>query len=466
LQHTRERGYVYKNTRQADASASEALSTPGVPTDAATAQLKAAKVAYVPLQENSKKALWSRGRRTYDRPAGNVGLYPRKNLIVFDVDSDEGYWLVEEIGLQPTYTVRTRNGWHFYFLMPEGVKIKQRIKLITGVDFITTGYVVAPGSTANGHTYKVVNDVPIATLPLDIARNIADLADDVLKANARAAASPTWPGLSTPSSRRALARRARQAVTPNMSLVKRAAWLAEDRDGHRHQALWSLSLQAHGTEGTFETLCADIMASPVRSKLPAKDPEAYLKKTYWDKAAAAIGNPLTQPVARVNFRERYGAADAADHWRRQAGQGYPLRYTARDLIKLITEWVARYGKKFYLAQSTIKAWMSTSNWRVVRSAIDELIRHGLLIEFSRDGLHQAQATYFEIALEGEGVEGVPPRCTALCNDLEDGERDEAIAALLRVAEEGSVSALPAVSIPSVPSPLLEPPATAHPLTLW
>ncbi|QEU71980.1 DNA primase [Streptomyces nitrosporeus] len=67
-----------------------------------------------------------------------------------------------------TYRVRTASGGHhLYFTAPSGIRLTNTAGLL-GPHIDTRawgGYVVAPGSTVNGHTYKVLDDAPVTPLP-------------------------------------------------------------------------------------------------------------------------------------------------------------------------------------------------------------------------------------------------------------------------------------------------------------
>jgi hypothetical protein len=133
----------------------------------------------IPLH-NSEKGACSCRRKTCDHPAkhprclhglsdatddpGQIGkwwsMFPDANigiackasgLIVLDIDERSGgvesLWrLIDKVGeLPPTLTVRTGNGWHYYYLAPAGLD-KMRGQLDRGVDVKFDGYVVAPPS--------------------------------------------------------------------------------------------------------------------------------------------------------------------------------------------------------------------------------------------------------------------------------------------------------------------------------
>ena len=68
-----------------------------------------------------------------------------------------------------TLTVRTAGGGaHLYFTAPEGVRLPStKGRLAPKIDTRAWGgYVVAPGSTVDGHRYEVVDDHSVAPLPI------------------------------------------------------------------------------------------------------------------------------------------------------------------------------------------------------------------------------------------------------------------------------------------------------------
>ncbi|WP_405699912.1 bifunctional DNA primase/polymerase [Streptomyces sp. NBC_01383] len=67
-----------------------------------------------------------------------------------------------------TYRVRTASGGeHLYFTAPDGVRLGNTAGFLAPpIDTRAWGgYVVAPGSTVNGRTYKVIDSAPVAPLP-------------------------------------------------------------------------------------------------------------------------------------------------------------------------------------------------------------------------------------------------------------------------------------------------------------
>jgi hypothetical protein len=101
-----------------------------------------------------------------ERPDANIGIVCGDGLVVIDVDDrDDGHvnWLVfvgehgpsGELGVKPLRAVTPNFGSHLYFRVPAGVKIRNRVGVIPGVDVRGEGgYVVAPPSVhPNGERY-------------------------------------------------------------------------------------------------------------------------------------------------------------------------------------------------------------------------------------------------------------------------------------------------------------------------
>lgn len=101
-------------------------------------------------------------------PDINIGIATGDGLVVLDADSEEAAKVLA--GLQPTASVKTSRGKHFYFLSPEHIKNSVK-KLRKDVDVRgQNGYVVAPPSVHPDGTLYEWDDrnVPIATLPRNI----------------------------------------------------------------------------------------------------------------------------------------------------------------------------------------------------------------------------------------------------------------------------------------------------------
>jgi len=92
----------------------------------------------------------------------------RSDCVVVDIDNEKANEELEALGdLPPTFTVATGRGWHMYFQHPGFYVSNSASRLVPGVDVRGDGgFVVGPGSPhANGATYEVVEDVPLARLP-------------------------------------------------------------------------------------------------------------------------------------------------------------------------------------------------------------------------------------------------------------------------------------------------------------
>ncbi|WP_329420255.1 bifunctional DNA primase/polymerase [Streptomyces sp. NBC_01693] len=73
-----------------------------------------------------------------------------------------------EQAVPPTYRVRTASGGqHLYFTAPDSVRLGNTAGFLApSIDTRAWGgYVVAPGSTVNSHTYEVIDHAPVAPLP-------------------------------------------------------------------------------------------------------------------------------------------------------------------------------------------------------------------------------------------------------------------------------------------------------------
>ncbi|NDC49061.1 MAG: hypothetical protein EBZ61_08305 [Micrococcales bacterium] len=88
------------------------------------------------------------------RPNLNIGIAcAPSGLVVFDVDERSGGTTQ---GLAPTLTVRTGNGYHFYYDTADDAHFPGKYR--QGIDIKHNGYVVAPPSIhPSGHVYRVVS---------------------------------------------------------------------------------------------------------------------------------------------------------------------------------------------------------------------------------------------------------------------------------------------------------------------
>ena len=103
-------------------------------------------------------------------PKANIGIAcVTSGLLVLDVDFRNGGAYIDEMG--ETYTVKTGDGFHYYYQAPKNLNVRGMIE--TGIDVKYKGYVVAASSIhPNGHIYNVVNDIQPAVLPAEILEMI------------------------------------------------------------------------------------------------------------------------------------------------------------------------------------------------------------------------------------------------------------------------------------------------------
>lgn len=109
--------------------------------------------------------------RWFKDPDLNIGLaIVQSNLVVLDFDKRNAVskqewqnyfqWCMK----LNTHTVKTDDGYHFYFRADKDLSFKG--KLIAGIDIKHKGYVVLPPSIhPNGSVYEVINDVDPIDLP-------------------------------------------------------------------------------------------------------------------------------------------------------------------------------------------------------------------------------------------------------------------------------------------------------------
>ncbi|WP_197481808.1 bifunctional DNA primase/polymerase [Rhodococcus sp. D-6] len=120
-------------------------------------------------------ARWAR-----QHPDSNIGLRPSEGHVVLDLDHAEQFraWM-DERGLEipPTRTVRTgrAGGFHYYAKVPAALSGRPLMARLPGLDCKSSkSYVLAPGSVAKtGRVYRVVRDLPVATLPDAWAEHLA-----------------------------------------------------------------------------------------------------------------------------------------------------------------------------------------------------------------------------------------------------------------------------------------------------
>jgi len=90
-------------------------------------------------------------------------------LIVLDVDFRNGGQYIDE--MLETYTVKTGDGFHYYYKAPSNLNVRGSLE--EGIDVKYKGYVVAaPSIHPNGSIYEVVNDIDPIDLPAAILEMI------------------------------------------------------------------------------------------------------------------------------------------------------------------------------------------------------------------------------------------------------------------------------------------------------
>lgn len=104
------------------------------------------------------------------RPDINIGIAAiQSGLIIVDVDhrtlGKPGEALLPD--LPESYTVRTGDGFHVYYLDPGNLRVPG--KIVEGIELKHKGYVVAAPSThPNGSTYTITNDRDPIPFPVEL----------------------------------------------------------------------------------------------------------------------------------------------------------------------------------------------------------------------------------------------------------------------------------------------------------
>lgn len=106
-------------------------------------------------------------------PKHNIAIITGKvsNLVVLDVDGEEGKLALKGKHLPPTLTAKTGRGFHYFYAMPQNLTIGNSVGILPKVDIRGEGgYVVGAGSMhENGSTYEWVQEEELAICPEWIA---------------------------------------------------------------------------------------------------------------------------------------------------------------------------------------------------------------------------------------------------------------------------------------------------------
>jgi len=135
--------------------------------------------------EKQLRALWNQF------PEANPAVLA-DGLVVIDTDGPEAEELLSGMPALPrTYTVKTARGYHRYFRLPSGVRVKNS-KLSPHIDVKSDGgYVVAAGAIhESGVVYTVIDTAEIAAAPEWVIRRLGEGAH---RASANANPSATIP---------------------------------------------------------------------------------------------------------------------------------------------------------------------------------------------------------------------------------------------------------------------------------
>lgn len=101
-------------------------------------------------------------------PQANIGIVTGEvsNLVVLDVDGEEGEQTLKKYTIPPTRAVKTARGVQYYFQHP-GYLVHNFARKMPGLDLRGDGgFVVAPPSVhPSGHVYAWLNEGEIAPLP-------------------------------------------------------------------------------------------------------------------------------------------------------------------------------------------------------------------------------------------------------------------------------------------------------------
>jgi hypothetical protein len=104
-------------------------------------------------------------------PKANIGIAcVTSGLVVLDIDFRNGGQYIEEMG--ETYTVKTGDGFHYYYKADSSMTFKG--SLGDGIDVKHKGYVAAaPSIHPNGSIYEVVSNIEPIVIPAELYEMVA-----------------------------------------------------------------------------------------------------------------------------------------------------------------------------------------------------------------------------------------------------------------------------------------------------
>ncbi len=348
--------------------------------------------------------------------------------------------------LLATKVLDSRRGARHVYRWPAGVRPQQVIGLLTGVDLLTT-HLVAPGSVVEGHYYAVVDDRPVAELPLHIALAIRDLVGRSPR-NIRLTVADHLAVLQEKAAdnRRRKARVARGLPPEGLSRGqvaptgdhrerrrRREEALSETRDGYRHQALARAVVCTVRLGESYDDFERLVRASPVSSKLAGQSP-TWLRRHVWDPVTTHLnseklptGSGGGQPSQLVRHWQVTVATPAAARWLAHADlvltalelQHEHQRGELRKVCEVHAETFVSYGfygplhlpfadvgPCYYLAQPLLRERVGMRSGSAMKRRLQRLETLGLIKALPRTELVAGQATYYQLMIEHEVL--VPP----------------------------------------------------------
>ena len=344
---------------------------------------------------------WTRWPNANPAVATGRLLADRSRLIVIDYDDRSSLDKALEAGWTATVRTRTRRGEHHYLRWTAETTPKTRqsnSRRLPGVDLKAGGtHVLAPWSRfrspADGEVYVYE---PIGWGPgcLD-GLPAVPAAVEAMMLPARAKPSdepePSWADIHL-------------ALRPAGGR-DRSSWLNETREGHRHQAIYSLCLQGQRTGRPWDEVSEEIRRSPVSARLAdERDPDAWLAYL-WDRAGVEVltGASGLAPAQAVVLPPSHAAAlDELDRHRAAAVEGGELTRNRDAVLQAHIAAARTRGLNYYLATRMIKETTGLS-LGTVSNINDWLIDRGWLHRmgrpFSRMNQHR-QADYWALLLDG------------------------------------------------------------------